>query len=145
MSNRSKDPRFKNMLVTGTALHYFDAGVGQRGSDKFYRVFFYQALAGHWNVIMHWGRDGTDGQAKVQQFETEWDARKLVDKKVNEKMRGGYEVIGSGQASLDVLYRREELLGAEFADAVATRDPDKSRMSGGILIQEEPDLMDLLG
>lgn len=137
--------RTSRILVTGTALHFFDAGLGQRGSDKFYRAFIYEAPAGHWNAIMCWGRDGTQGQAKVEQFASQSDANKVITKKIAEKLRHGYEVLGNGEAILDVSNRREEVLGAEFADAVAQRDPDKSRMSGGIIIQEEPDLMDLLG
>jgi predicted DNA-binding WGR domain protein len=133
------------ILVEGTALHFFDAGLGQRGSDKFYRAFIYESPAGHWNAIMCWGRDGTQGQAKVQQFASKYDANKVIQKKIAEKMRHGYEILGNGQAILDVLNRREEVLGAEFADAVSEREADKTRMTGGIIIQEEPDLMDLLG
>jgi len=134
------------ILVKGTALHFFDAGLGQRGSDKFYRAFVYEHPAGQWHAVMCWGRDGTYGQSKAEDFPTEYDANKVIQRKIAEKMRHGYEIIGNGDAVLDIASSiRLEMLGVEFMHAVAQRDPDKSRMSGGIIIQEEPDLMDLLG
>jgi len=136
--------RPNNSIVTGYALHYFDAGRGQRGSDKFYRAFIYEDQ-GQWHAVMCWGRDGTSGQAKLEHCTTQHDAQKLIDKKQAEKVRHGYEVIGHGQATLPVRERDLTLLGVEFMHAIAERDPDKSRMSGGFLIYEEPDLMDLLG
>lgn len=132
------------VLVKGTALHFFDAGLGQNGSDKYYRAFVYEWPKGQWVAVQCWGRDGTTGQSKVTIFDSVYDAEKAVNKKVTEKMRHGYESIGKGEAVLTIGITAETL-GAEFAAAVSERDPDKTRMSGGIIIQEEPDLMDLLG
>jgi predicted DNA-binding WGR domain protein len=129
-------------ICTGYALHYFDAGLGQRGSDKFYRAFFYENN-GNWFSILHWGRDGTTGQAKVEAHADEHVARKHIEKKRTEKVRHGYEALGEGQHGLDIT-KSATTIGEEFALFVSNRAPDKSRMTGSYLIHEEPDLMDLL-
>lgn len=130
---------------TGYALHFFDAGVGQKGSDKFYRGFWYVDAKGTYRVVTNWGRDGAVGQMKVDEFTNQFDAEKLLDKKRHEKVRHGYEILGQGTQLIVVDSMTTLQAAALFASLVAERDADKTRMTGGILIHEEPDLMDLLG
>lgn len=129
---------------TGYALHFYDAGLGKNGSDKFYHAFFFLDDDRSYIVVLHWGRDGSVGQVKQETVSTYMDAKRLMDKKLNEKLRGGYEKLGEGTTGVDLTVAATTA-AAVFALAVSERDADKSRMTGGIIIHEEPDLMDLLG
>lgn len=132
----------------GYSLHFFDAGLGNsgRGSDKFYRALYHANQDGSYTVVLAWGRDGTTGQAQAHHIADLYDAKKLIEKKRVEKMRHGYEQLGQGEARIN-FGRYAQLTSAceEFAVAIDERPPDKSRMSGGFIIQEEPDISSLFG
>lgn len=138
--------RIPKRECTGYVLHFFDAGLGQRGSDKFYIGFLYRSEEGLYCVMFAWGRDGTAGQISTQRFNDLKSAEALLDRKLAEKTRHGYTVLGRGSAFLEQHQLDVVQLEAvsEFRAAVTERDPDKNRMTGGYLIHEEPDLMDLL-
>lgn len=130
------------VTCSGYTLHFFDAGAGQRGSDKFYTGMWFRSPSGIYTVVIHYGRDGTTGQWSVSSHASRAEAQKLLDKKLNEKLRHGYEVLGMGD--LDCPDEGPGLMAARFRTNIKNRDADKSRMSGGLLIQEEPDIRDLL-
>lgn len=129
------------IVCTGSSLHFFDAGAGKTGSDKFYNVFWYGGL-GNYSLVTHYGRDGTDGQVANHTFASLHDCTDALDKKVREKLRKGYEVMGSGIVSIAKTDRRG--MGRQFALEVRQRQPDKTRMTGGFLIAEQPDGQDLM-
>jgi predicted DNA-binding WGR domain protein len=54
----------------------------------------------HWSVrqdgltvTFRWGRIGRNAQSLVKTFETESDARRFTNKKIDEKLGKGYDVI----------------------------------------------------
>ena len=55
------------------------------GSDKFWKV----DVTGN-EVIVRFGRNGTDGQAETKTFPDAITAEKHVEKKVQEKIKKGY-------------------------------------------------------
>lgn len=128
--------------AVGVALHYFDANAGQNGSDKFYRIYLYQGGYGTYEVLSHWGRDGAvNGQSKVVKFDNFHDAKEYAEKLGNSKHRKGYEWLGENEIDLDLSdlwYTGQRLVKA------TGRTPTK--MAGfSLVIQEEADLMELLG
>lgn len=131
------------MIVTcrGSSLHFFDAGAGKSGSDKFYNVFFYQEN-GRYVLVAHYGRDGTAGQVADQTFTSLYDCSDALEKRVREKLRKGYEAMGSGVTPVTQADHRS--MGSQFALEVRQRQPDKTRMTGGFLIAERPDAEDLM-
>lgn len=67
-------------------LHYKDPGAGQKGSDKYYRV--YLSEQGH--LLLHWGRVYTAGQMKTERMERQ-AASALATKQVYSKLGKGYK------------------------------------------------------
>lgn len=63
-------------------------------SKKFWEI----ELEGE-SFTTRWGRIGTDGQEKTQDFETAAEARKAHDKLVAEKEKKGYRLVGSDDAA----------------------------------------------
>lgn len=72
-------------------LEYLDPA---RNHDK-----FYQATRFGNSVCFQWGRCGTKGQSKIEEFATEWQASNAMDEKLEEKKRKGYHA-ASGNAPL---------------------------------------------
>lgn len=73
-------------------LQFFDPVAGQRGSDKFYEIYWYAHPSGHHVVVKHWGRADTAGQFRKMVFNNEWEARQEVDDTLAGKLRRGYRI-----------------------------------------------------
>lgn len=132
------------MKATGVALHYFDAGFGTNGSDKFYRIYLYKSTfkgVTTFHVLSHWGRDGAlNGQSKAVTFDSWNEARNYAVKLGDSKMRKGYEWLGEKEVELSA----NDLHGTGQRLMKATgRKPTK--VAGfALVIQEEADLLELL-
>lgn len=133
------------MKAVGVALHYFDANAGTsgRGSDKYYRIYLYgQTVGGQkvWKVTSHWGRDGAFGQDKTMTFEDWTDAKTYASKLGDSKMKKGYEWLGEKTVELTINNLPDT--GRRLINATG-RTPTK--INGfALVIQEEPDLLELL-
>jgi predicted DNA-binding WGR domain protein len=68
--------------------------------DKYYHAYLLldqplrSTTAERYHVLLHWGRNGGRGQAKLFSFTTPSSAHSLWNDKVKEKIGGGYSVIG---------------------------------------------------
>lgn len=69
-------------------LHFKDPNAGQKGSDKYYRV--YVSELGHF--LLHWGRVYTAGQVKLDRL-PKGTANDQATKQVYAKMAKGYREI----------------------------------------------------
>jgi predicted DNA-binding WGR domain protein len=127
--------------VHGVSLHFFDAGVN---SDKFYRAFSWKDDQNEWHVAYHWGRDGApNGQVKTLMYSSRSAVEEALEKKVEEKIRKGYEFLGQGEIEVNDISDVAET--GHRLHARVGRTPQK--LSGGgfaLIIQEEPDLLELL-
>lgn len=131
--------------ATGVALHYFDAGAGQNGSDKFYRIYVFKTTSRSKNttytVIGHWGRDGAAvGQSKTMEFSTWNEAKNYAVKLGDSKMRKGYEWLGEKEVMLDT-----DDLTSTGMNLLRATGRTATKVNGfSLVIQEEADLLELL-
>jgi predicted DNA-binding WGR domain protein len=129
----------------GVALHYFDVNPDAgTNHDKYYRIYVTKTPSGNqgiFDVISHWGRDGSvNGQSKTVSFNNWHDAKAYAEKLGNSKVRRGYEWLGEKEIELDthdLYYTGQRLVAA------TGRTPTKM-MGFTMLIREEADLMELL-
>jgi predicted DNA-binding WGR domain protein len=126
--------------VTGVSLHFYDEAIN---SDKFYRAFFFaDGNRSQWIGVCHWGRYGARGQLKVQYYRTEAQAERMVRAKGQEKVKKGYELLGDG--SYDAAHAvSHEFLSSMLHNRIA-RPPVRTSIGVSFIIEEEPDLADLL-
>ncbi len=61
------------------------------GSSKFWEI----ELEGE-TFTARWGKIGTSGQSKTQEFDSPKEARAAAEKLINEKLKKGYEEVGGG-------------------------------------------------
>ena len=135
------------MKVHGVSLHYFD---DRQNADKFYRAFVWHADDGTWQVTCHWGRDGAPrGQVQTTSWDTLAQADLMLRKKVDEKLRKGYEYLGQGEIEVtDAILRWGGHDGLSLAGnklhALVGRTPTKLPEGFSLLIREEDDIEDLV-
>lgn len=128
------------MKVHGVSLHFFDAGVN---SDKFYRAFIWYDNNGWWHVAYHWGRDGAPrGQSKTETYFTKADVERALERKVNEKIRHGYQFLGQGEIEVRNVNDINET--GNTLHARVGRTPVKSGSGFSLIIDEEADLLEML-
>lgn len=83
-----------------TELRYIDSNFGQRGSNKYYRVYVLEGQDEHDGdnrVVFQWGRWGSKGQTKVERTEFPETAAQLAAEKLEAKTKKGYDVSRSMQ------------------------------------------------
>lgn len=130
------------MKVHGVSLHMFDE---TNNSDKFYRAFVWQDK-GSWNVSYHWGRDGAPrGQIATSCHFSLDDADRTLKKKINEKLRKGYEYLGQGEIDVADISSEYDLAcaGHKLHNRVG-RTPTKLPNGFSLVIREEDDIEDLI-
>lgn len=132
------------MKVHGVSLHYFDS---DKNSDKYYRAFvWYYPDKGVWKVTCHWGRDGAPrGQSQSTSWGTLSQADTFLSKKVDEKVRKGYEYLGQGEIEVpdSVPINDVNLVGDLLHNRVG-RKPTKLHGGFMLIIQEEEYIEDLI-
>lgn len=136
------------IMVTGIALHYFDAEPGKKGDakhDKFYRLYLrkYPLANGvQYEVTRNWGRDtpGAEGQIKTQVFYDEKSARKYMQKLADSKLKEGYEYLG--EAEVELVIGSRWATGETLLNATGRRPTKIPGVS--VLIMEEEDIFDLI-
>lgn len=62
------------------------------GHDKYYNLTL-RPRGSQFDVIIHFGRNGTMGNNKTHTFDTREEAYKLINKKIGEKTKKGYKHI----------------------------------------------------
>lgn len=137
------------MRVHGVSLHLFD---DDNNHDKFYRAFVWRADDGAWQVTCHWGRDGAPrGQVQTTGWNSLADADAMLRKKVDEKIRKGYEYLGQGEIELsDALLRwggadHEGLsVAGHRLHSLVGRTPTKLVGGFTLVIREEDYIEDLI-
>lgn len=135
------------MKLHGVSLHYYDS---EANHDKFYRAFVWYSPDKGWQVTCHWGRDGAPrGQVQTSSWHELSQADLFLRKKVDEKIRKGYEFLGQGEievsdwfqtALTDTMLAR---LGSKLHERVG-RTPTKLHSGFSLIIREEDYIEDLI-
>jgi predicted DNA-binding WGR domain protein len=129
--------------VHGVSLHYFNS---EQNNDKFYRAFVWRSQNGVWNVTCHWGRDGApSGQTLTTSWNTLTEADRMLSKKVDEKLRKGYEYLGQGEIEVsDVHYFTQVNTIGDLLHRRVGRQPTKLFGGFSLIIREEDYIEDLI-
>lgn len=126
--------------VHGIVLHYYDKGVN---SDKFYRTFFHERPTGGYRVWYVWGRDGSKGQKKPENYSSEASARRGMEDKVWEKMHQGhksYTKLGEGDVWVEPAMLDDVSYISDRLYALHGKPPNKTRGTGYAFIIVEQEL-----
>lgn len=129
--------------VAGWSLHFFSE---RANSDKFYRVFSWKDPAsGCHKVAFHWGRDGTRGQASVQDGLSGQLALVLAERRVQRQQSKGYDLLG--QTTMWVTATELEdlaFVGAQLHERVGVESAKAANKPPLLVIREDDEVTDLL-
>jgi predicted DNA-binding WGR domain protein len=101
---------------------YMELSEDSGSSHKFYEV----KIEGT-QVVIRYGRIGTDGTSSSQSFDNEAEARKFADKKIKEKQKKGYETAVKGVRQKRSITRRQ----IESKPSAAKKSPILWRFRSG--------------
>lgn len=62
----------------------------EKNLSRFYRMLIVPDLFGHWVLLREWGRIGSGGQVKAEQFGNAGEALLALQKLTRAKMKRGY-------------------------------------------------------
>jgi len=129
------------IVVKGSILHYYDK---KANNNKFYRAFYYP-ISGGYRLVYVWGRENTTGQKKIETYTNEDYCRRIMERKLHEKVAKGYQSLGSGEIEVADAMENELSYISDRLAAVHGKAPNKSKGSGySFLIIEQELPEDLL-
>lgn len=123
--------------VHGIVLHYFDKA---NNNDKFYRTFFHELPTDGYRVVYVWGRDGSNGQKKIETFTNERYARRQMEDKAWEKQhRKDYTKLGEGDVWVESVMLDDLTYISDRLFALHGKPPNKTKGTGYdfIIVEQE--------